>query len=149
MNGGMSARVARFTAAGAAALLLVDLFLDWQMASIRVAGIVEVETTAAGWRGWGFVAGVLALALVAVLLTDEGRRVLAAALGLCTVVATTIAVVTGDADVSGGPAATVEDSTLWAAWLGLALAAVAFLATLVPLGAQAATQAAGAPHSAA
>ena len=148
MDGGTFAPVARFAAAAAAGLLLVDLFLDWQRAAVRVAGVVEVEATAAGWHGWGFLAGVLALALMAVLLTAGGRSTVSAAVALGMLAATTVAVVTSEPDVAGGPAASVEESTVWPAWLGLVLAAVAFVATLVPLLTHPETPQAGAPTSA-
>jgi hypothetical protein len=130
-------RAAALVAAGASALLLVDLSLDWHKAAVHVAGIVDVEGTSSGWHGWGFVAGVAALVLVALVAAAATPPVFSAGAAAVALAATSLAVFVGSADLPAGPVATVEDSTLWPSWLGLVFAAVAFCAALVPLAAPA------------
>jgi hypothetical protein len=125
-------RWASFVAISASVLFLLDLFLDWQKAAVHVAGVVNVESTASGWDGWGVVAGVLAVLVVTFAFKSMLPRAFAAALGMFA--ATAIDAFTGSANVSppAGPVSVVA-STLWAAWLGLALAAIAVVATAAPL----------------
>jgi hypothetical protein len=133
MTEGTPRRAAALVAAGAAALLLVDLFLDWQKAAVHVAGVVNVESTASGWHGWGFLAGIAALVLIALVVTAATPPLFSAGAAFVALAATTLAVFDQSADVPAGPVATVEESTLWPAWVGFALAMVAFCATLIPL----------------
>ncbi len=132
MRSGVPQRLASFAAVGASVLFLLDLFLDWQKAAVQVAGVVNVESTASGWDGWGVVAGVLALLLVGLAFKGLALGAFVAALGM--LAATAIGAFTGTASISPpvGPVSVIE-STLWAAWVGLALAACATVATAVPL----------------
>ena len=125
-------RLASFAAIGASILFVIDLFLDWQKAAVQVAGVVNVESTASGWDGWGVVAGVLALLVVGLAFKGLVLGAFVAALGMLG--ATAIAAFTGNASITP-PAGQVSvvASTLWAAWVGLALAACATVATAVPL----------------
>jgi hypothetical protein len=142
-------RAAALVAAGAAALLLVDLSLGWHKAAVHVGGIVDVEGTSSGWHGWGFLAGVAALVLVALVAAAATPPVFSACAAAVTLAATSLAVFVGNADVPAGPVATVEDSTLWPSWLGLLFALVAFSAALVPLVAPPPTLHRVTPHEAA
>jgi len=113
--------------------LLVDLSLDWHKAAVHVADIVDVEGTSSGWHGWGFVAGVAALVLVALVAAAATPPVFSAGAAAVALAATSLAVFAGSAEVPAGPVATVEDSMLWPSWLGLVFALVAFCAALIPL----------------
>jgi hypothetical protein len=137
---------ATLVAAGAAALLLVDLFLDWQKSAVEVAGIVNIESTVSGWHGWGFLAGFAALVLMALVATAATPPVFNAGAAIVVLTTTSLAVFAGSADAPLGPAATVDASTLWAAWVGLVLAVVAFCAALVPLVAPPPTPYSLTPH---
>lgn len=126
---------------GAALAFLVVLFLPWQEATVRVAGVVDLEERSSGWSGWGLAAGLVALVLLALQLGrlrardraghtgDLASALLAAAL----VAAAALAVFTGETSVATQAVGVEVGSTLWPAWLGLALAAVAAAASLVPL----------------
>jgi hypothetical protein len=115
------------------------LFLDWQRVTVDVAGVVHVEETTIGWNGWGFLAGLIALALLTLMFADAPRSTTGEVLvsGFvpgALVLATALAVFTGDADTSIAGAVAVEvDTSLWPAWLGLALAVIAAGAYLVEL----------------
>jgi hypothetical protein len=125
---------ARPVATGATSLFLVDLFLSWQRADVRVPGMVHVHHMATGWSGWGLLAGLCAVALLAVLLAGRPRPSAAAALGLAMLAFTALAVVAGDThvDMHSNAVGVEVDVTRWPAWVGLALAAVAAVATAVP-----------------
>jgi hypothetical protein len=142
MNLQTLSRRAGMVAAAASLLFVVDLFLGWQRVSVEVAGVVDVEETSSGWHGWGFVAGVGALLLLAVAIgelrgagTLTGHALVAAILAVGLLLFTCFAVFTGDAsvDVATGAVAVEVDSTLWPAWAGLVLAAIAAVAALFPL----------------
>jgi hypothetical protein len=134
-------RWAGLTVVGAGLLFILDLFLGWQKVSIAVSGVVDVEGTASGFRGWGLVAAVFAVVLVALVVAGlragpSVRRPFAlttSALGLA--ISGALAAFTGDASVhvqTNGVGVEVE-STLWPAWVGLVLAVVAAAAALAPL----------------
>jgi hypothetical protein len=122
---------------------LGTLLLDWQRVSVEAAGAVDIEETTIGWNGWGFAAGVFALLLLA-LMFGEVRRgqptasnvFTAGVLPLALVIATALAVFTGEANVSVAGTVAVVVTTLWAAWLGLALAMLTAAAYVVELLAQ-------------
>lgn len=117
---------------GSTLLFLVVLFLDWHRTTVDVAGVVHVQAESMGWSGWGFLAGVAAIALVGLGLNRMRRgKEPTAELGLVDLLlavviisATVAAVFGGTADVQM-PAVGVEAGViLWPAWLGLALAVV-------------------------
>jgi hypothetical protein len=113
---------ARMIGAGAAALLLADLFLGWQRLTVSAGDVVRGDTIT-GWSGWGAKAGLCAACLIALnMLRGSSSSRLVAALGMLLFVA--LAVMTGEAEVG---------ATLWPAWMGLGLAAVASATQAVPL----------------
>lgn len=122
-------------------VFVASLFLDWHRASVEVAGVVDVEETSSGWHGWGFVAGVFALLLLAVALGERrhgepttGHALAVGMLPLGLLVTTGLAVFTGDASVQVAGVVDVEvQTTLWPAWLALSLAVVTASAYLVEL----------------
>jgi hypothetical protein len=137
-------RTASIVALVASALLVGDLFLGWQRASVEVAGVVDVESTSMGWSGWGFSVGLLALLIMVVALaqlrgtrTVERHALTAGVLALGLLAATLLAVFSGDATVDVAGVAAVEvDSTQWPAWAGLVLGVIASVAALVPVVAE-------------
>ncbi|HSD80168.1 MAG TPA: hypothetical protein VLB47_05885, partial [Solirubrobacteraceae bacterium] len=134
-----AAAVARIVQAVAAVLLLADLFLHWQQATVSIATVADFRATATGWAGLGIVVGALAVVVLALALAPRsplrhaaGSAVAAVAL----VLVTALSVATGDVSVGVGAGAFAEvDTTLAAAWAGLALAIVAAAAALVRLAA--------------
>lgn len=63
----MNASYSRMLTAAVAALtalFLVDLFLDWRHVGVGIASAVSVTTTTTGWTGWGWIAGITAVALL-------------------------------------------------------------------------------------
>jgi hypothetical protein len=124
--------VSRCLAAGATALLLVDLFLPWQHTAMRVGGM-HMSSAATGWSGRGAPAGVCALALLALTLADRAAatRVL---LAVAMLVFTALAAFLGTADTElAMPGIAIQvHTTWWPAWLGVGLAAIAALATALP-----------------
>ena len=121
---------ARVAACGAF-LLVVDLFFHWFETSVNVAGVVVVKTTSSGWGySWGIVAGVLALVVIATVLTRHAVWTLACSFAM--LIATGITVFVGAADVSIPAAGVSVDTTQWAGWVGFGLAAMTALAALVP-----------------
>lgn len=134
-------RVAGLTAVVASSLLVADLFLDWQRAHVEIAGVVQTDTSSMGWGGWGSAVGVFALLILVVALRDLGghdttaRHVVAVGLLPFALLASTVLTVfTGDASVDVANTVSVEvDTTLWPAWVGLVLAAVASIAAFVPV----------------
>jgi hypothetical protein len=108
----------------AAALLLIDTFLDWQKVSAKIGGVEIASASLNAWHGfWGVLLGLLTLALLAWLIASMAgvtmqlpvpdamlSAVLALAILLC-------AVLKGLTD---------EFSTVWA-WIGVALAGVVAL----------------------
>lgn len=122
---------------------LGTLLLDWQRVSVEVAGAVHVEKTTIGWNGWGFAAGTVAVLLLALMFGEVRREqqtgsyvFTAGVLPLALVIATALAVYTGEANVSVAGTVAVVKTTLWAAWLGLALAMLTAAAYVVELLAQ-------------
>jgi hypothetical protein len=125
-------RRARPVIAVAATLFVVDLFLGWQRVAVQMPAI-DVRSTASGWGGWGAFAGLCALALLA--LAIVGRTTPATvALGLGVLVFTALEVLTGHASVDVGASMmrVHVDTTLWPAWVGLALAGTMAAAAAVP-----------------
>lgn len=134
-------RAAGLTAVVASGLLLADLFLDWQRAYVGIAGVVQTDASSMGWGGWGSAVGVFALLTLVVALRDLGGHDTTAhhlvAVGLlpfALLASTLLTVFTGDASVNVANTVSVEvDTTLWPAWVGLVLAAVASVAAFVPV----------------
>lgn len=119
--------------AGAATLFLADLFLGWQRVAMRVGGLVDVRNTASGWSGWGALAGICAIALLVLVLARRPSPA-TLALGLGALFFTAIEVLAGDAHVDMGASMmrVQVDTTLWPAWVGLALAGVMAAAAAMP-----------------
>jgi len=126
---------------GLALLFLVVLFLDWHRTSVLVPGEGDAQAGSSGWSGWGLLAGICALAVIALELdrvlrkrSHEGQALVDLALAVGSAVATVAAVFTGDTSVTAGAAGVEVGSTLWPAWVGLILAtamvAAAFVAVL-------------------
>lgn len=117
---------------GSALAFLVVLFLDWHRTVIDIAGVTHVEASTSGWSGWGMLAGIAAVVLVAlnVRRTRRGQPPDAtfgiADLGLGVVIlsATVGAVFSGSADVQVAVVGVESGTILWPAWLGLALSIV-------------------------
>ena len=123
---------ARPVIAVAATLFIADLFLGWQRVAVAMPAL-DVRSTASGWNGWGALAGLCALVLLSLAIV---RRASAAtvALGLGTLLFTALEVLTGHArvDVGASMMRVHVDTTLWPAWVGLALAGVMAAAAVVP-----------------
>jgi hypothetical protein len=125
----------------ASGLLLADLFLDWQRAYVEIAGVVQTDASSIGWGGWGSAVGVFALLILVVALRDLGGHdttahhlVAVGLLPLALLASTLLTVFTGDSSVNVANSVSVGvDTTLWAAWVGLILAAVASIAAFVPV----------------
>ncbi len=117
---------------GSALAFLVVLFLDWHRTAVDIAGVTHVEASTSGWSGWGLLAGIAAIVLIAlnVRRTRRGQEPDAtfgiADLGLGVVIlsATVAAVFSGDADVQVAVIGVEAGTILWAAWLGLAFSIV-------------------------
>jgi hypothetical protein len=123
---------AAYVVVGGAFLLVLDLFLHWQKASVGVGSVVSIHTASSAWAGWGFVVGILAIAVISATLTRRVAWTLGLAMAM--LVATALAAFTGEANVSTqGVGVAVQTTTLWPAWVGLGLAAVTTAAALVPL----------------
>lgn len=130
-----------FMLGGAVGLLLV-LFLDWREVLVR-AGPVEVVSGSSGWNGWGWAAGVFALALVVLVARrlagadpdpEAGSSAVAALLASAACACTVLAAVTGSVDVSVGTAVGVDtERVLWPAYAAIACAAVAVAGALPAL----------------
>lgn len=121
---------ARYVVVVGAFLFVLVLFLDWQKADVEVARVVSIHATSSGWAGWGFVAGILAIAVIATAATRRAAWTLGLAAAM--LVATVLTAFTGDADVSTPNVGVAVDKTLWPAWVGLVLAAVTTAAAAVP-----------------
>jgi hypothetical protein len=123
---------ARPVIAVAAALFVVDLFLGWQRVAVSMPGI-DVRSTASGWGGWGALAGLCALVLLTLAIVGRSSPA-TLALGLGALVFTALEVLTGRATVDLGASMmrVHVDTTLWPAWVGLALAGLMAAAAVVP-----------------
>ena len=117
---------------GSALAFLVVLFLNWHRTTVDIAGVTHVEASTPGWSGWGLLAGIAAIVLVAlnVRRTRRGQEpdatfgIADLVLGVVIFSATVAAVFSGDADVTVGVVGVDNGTILWAAWLGLALSIV-------------------------
>lgn len=126
-------RRANLVTAGAATLFLADLFLGWQRVAMRMTGVIDVHNTASGWSGWGALAGMCAIALLVLAVADRPSPA-TVALGLGAFLFTVLAVLAGNAHVDAGASMMrlQVDTTLWPAWVGLALAGLMAAAAAVP-----------------
>lgn len=124
---------ATIVAGAAASLLLADLFLSWQRVGMRMGGLFDVRTSSSGWSGWGAVAGICAIAVL-VLVIARGPAGAIAAVALGALLFTAIAVLAGHAHVDVGTSMMriQVDTTLWPAWVGLALAGLMAAAAAIP-----------------
>ena len=116
-----------------ATLFIVDLFLGWQRVAMQMSTVIDVRNTTSGWSGWGALAGLCAIVLL--VLVVAGRQSPAtAALGLAALLFTAIEVLAGNAhvDVGASMMRVQVDTTLWPAWVGLALAGLMAASAAVP-----------------
>jgi len=124
--------VAAAVAAGAGVLLLADLSLGWFGVKVAVAGVVDINATAAGWGQVGTVAGLLVLAMLVTMirpLRRDGSVTLARAavtgvLGLGAFGFTIARALNGTASVTTTTTAVRVQSTLWPAYVGIVLGAI-------------------------
>ncbi len=123
---------ARPVIAVAATLFLVDLFLGWQRVAVSMPAL-DVRSTASGWGGWGALAGLCALGLLTLAIVGRSSPA-TVALGLGALVFTALEVLAGHANVDVGASMmrVHVDTTLWPAWVGLALAGVMAVAAAIP-----------------
>ena len=123
---------ARPVIAIASTLFVLDLFLGWQRVAVSMPAI-DVRATASGWSGWSALAGLCALVLLALAIIGRASAA-TVALGLGTLVFTALEVLTGHANVDVGASMmrVHVDTTLWPAWVGLALAGVMAAAAAIP-----------------
>jgi hypothetical protein len=119
-----------YVVVGGAFLVVLDLFLDWQKASVSVAGVVNIHTASSGWAGWGFVVGILAIVVIVAALTRHVAWTLGLAIAM--LIATALAAFIGETNVSTPGVGVAVETTLWPAWVGVGLAAVTTAAALVP-----------------
>ena len=127
---------------GGALAFIIALFLDWHRTSVEVAGVAQVHVETAGLSGWGWLAGVAAFALIVVNLNHlRARKEIDPVLGIADlllavvmVCATVAAVFSGSSEVQAGQVGVEAGTTLWPAWLALALSVVTLVgAALVAL----------------
>ena len=124
---------------GATIALVVVLFLEWHRTSVEIAGVTSVQVDEPGWNGWGWLAGLAAITLLAATFLrlprgaelDPTFGIGALVLAVVMLCATVAAVYAGSADVQVGAAGAEASEILWPAWAGLALACVAACAAAV------------------
>jgi hypothetical protein len=123
---------ARPVIAVAATLFVADLFLGWQRVAVSMPAI-DVRSTASGWSGWSAVAGLCALVLLTLGIVGRSSPA-TVALGLGALVFTALEVLAGHANLDAGASMmrVHVDTTLWPAWVGLALAGVMAVAAAIP-----------------
>jgi hypothetical protein len=114
---------------GATLAFVIVLFLDWHRTSVDVAGVAQVRVETMGWSGWGWLAGAAAFALIVVNLNHlRARSEIDPILGIADlllavplVCATVASVFSGSPEVQAGPVGVEAGTTLWPAWVALAL----------------------------
>jgi hypothetical protein len=124
---------------GSALAFIVVLFLDWHRTMVEIAGVATVRADDSGWSSWAALAGLAAIALVVVNLTRFYRGIEPAptfgifdlVLGVAIVSATVAGVFSGAAQVEVATVGVEANTTLWPAWLGLALACVVAVSAAV------------------
>ncbi len=116
----------------AAALFIADLFLGWQRVAVSMP-VLDVRSTASGWGTWGALAGLCALGLLTLAIVGRSSPA-TLALGLGALLFTALEVLAGHAtvDVGASMMRVHVETTLWPAWVGLALAGVMAVAAAVP-----------------
>jgi hypothetical protein len=124
----------------ASALLVVTLFLPWHQTTWHLGVAFDVVGRSSGWTGWGVLAGIAAIAVVAAEMARTrglGEHAVPVMIGaLAALLGTALAVFSTTASVhlpgrmmmSMGAGA---DTTRWPAWVGLGLAVVAAAASIV------------------
>jgi hypothetical protein len=128
-------------AAGVGVLLLADLSLGWYDVKVAVTDIVAVTATASGWGQTGTVAGLLTLAMLIYMIRPLRRdgavglaqAAVTAVLGLGAFGFATARALTGVASVTTPSTAVQVQSTLWPAYVGIALGAILAGATITAL----------------
>lgn len=115
-----------------ATLFIVDLFLGWQRVSVHMPAVIDVRNTTSGWSGWGALAGLCAIVLLVLVLAGRSPRA-TATLSVAALLFTAIEVLAGNArvDVGASMMRVQVDTTLWPAWVGLALAGLMAAATAI------------------
>ncbi len=116
----------------AATLFVADLFLGWQRVAVSMP-VLDVRSTASGWGTWGALAGLCALGVLALAIVGRSSPA-TLALGLGALLFTALEVLAGHAQVDVGASMmrVHVETTLWPAWVGLALAGVMAVAAAVP-----------------
>ena len=130
--------VAATVAAGGGVLLLADLSLGWHDVSVSAGGVVDISATSSGWTGFGVVAGLLTIAMLVFMIRPLRRdasvtlaqAAVTAALGVAAAAFTVVAALTGSASVTAPTAAVEVGSTLWPAYVGIAIAVVVAVAAV-------------------
>ena len=124
--------VAAAVAAGVGVLLLADLSLGWYGVKVAVAGVVNIDVNASGWGQLGTVAGLLTIAMLIYMIRPmrhEGavsltQAVVTAVLGLGAFGFTVARALNGSASVTTMTTTVQVHSTLWPAYVGIALGAI-------------------------
>jgi hypothetical protein len=130
----------RTVALVASTLLLVDLCLDWQRASVSMPGVVAVEAGSSGWSGVGLFAGIAALVVVGCEIarrTGHGERPGLTAWAAVIACGAVILAVLDQTSLVVAPhmhIAVKAGSTLWPAWVGLGLSLLAAAAAVAAAG---------------
>jgi len=95
--------------------------------------VLDVRSTASGWGSWGALAGLCALGLLALAIVGRASAA-TVALALGALVFTALEVLAGHANVDVGASMmrVHVETTLWPAWVGLALAGVMAVAAAIP-----------------
>jgi hypothetical protein len=124
--------VAAAVAAGVGVLLLADLSVGWYGVKVAVAGVVNIKVTAGGWGQFGTIAGLLTIAMLIYMIRPMRRdgtvnlaqAAVTAVLGLGAFGFTVARALNGSASVTTMTTTVQVHSTLWPAYVGIALAAI-------------------------
>ncbi len=121
-----SIRIATTVLLASGLLFLLDLFLEWQQASVSLP-LVSVEAGSSGWHGWGIAAGIAVAALlvwegVRLRLEQTPQQLLVGAALAVLVAAFALAAFFGGAEVTSGGVTVTVAGHHWPAWAGLVLA---------------------------
>ena len=115
----------------AALALLVDLVLTWREAPVHTQWL-NLDGGSSALEGWGVLAAGLLIAFVLAELVVPKRRRVLLGLAVAASAATVLEFFTGSAAIVKVDGATIVavESTLWPAYLGLALAAILIVAAV-------------------